>query len=114
MAPASVPLEVGAVTAGWLSRRFSDRAEPSLQRRARKGTLENPARSVRELAAEAEAARPQPATERPSPKTARLPKRLQLVEQLPAADKRTVLKLVEAHAEAWRAAKPRARARAAS
>ena len=59
MAPASVPLEMGAVAAGRLSRRFSDRAVPSLERRARKGALAGPARAVRKLAAEAEAARPQ-------------------------------------------------------
>ena len=53
-----------------------------------------------------------PATEKPSLKTARLRKRLQLVEQLPAADQRTVLKLVEALAEARRSARPRAKARA--
>ena len=55
-----------------------------------------------------------PANEKPSPKTSRLRKRLQLVEQLPAADQRTVLKLVEALAEARRSAGPRRRARAAN
>jgi len=54
------------------------------------------------------------ATEKTPPKTARLRKRLQLVEQLPAADQRTVLKLVEALAEARRQTKPRPKARAAS
>ena len=52
--------------------------------------------------------------ERTPPKTARLRKRLQKVEELPAADQRTVLKLVEALAEARRQTKPRVRARAAS
>lgn len=54
------------------------------------------------------------ATEKTPPRTARLRKRLQLVEQLPAADQRTVLKLVEALAEARRSARPRPKARAAS
>lgn len=48
------------------------------------------------------------------PKTARLRKRLQQVEEVPTADQRTVLKLVEALAEARRSARPRAKARAAS
>ena len=51
-------------------------------------------------------------SEKTPPKTARLRKRLQLVEALPAADQRTVLKLVEALAEARRQTRPRARARA--
>lgn len=55
-----------------------------------------------------------PATEKPSPKTARLLKRLRKIEELPAADQRTVLKLVEALAEARRQTRPRTRARAAS
>jgi transcriptional regulator with XRE-family HTH domain len=55
-----------------------------------------------------------PASEKTPPKTARLRKRLQLVEQLPAADQRTVLKLVEALAETRRSARPRAKARVAS
>lgn len=51
------------------------------------------------------------AAENAQPRPACLRKRLQLVEQLPAADQRTVLKLVEALAEARRSAKPRPRAR---
>ncbi len=54
------------------------------------------------------------ATEKTPPKTARLRKRLQLVEQLRAADQRTILKLVETFAEARRSARPRAKARVAS
>ena len=54
------------------------------------------------------------ATEKTPPKTARLRKRLQLVDQLPAADQRTVLRLAEAPAEARRSSKPRAKACAAS
>lgn len=50
-----------------------------------------------------------PATEKTPPRTARLRKRLQLVEQLPAVDQRTVLKLVEALAEARRQTRTRAR-----
>jgi hypothetical protein len=52
--------------------------------------------------------------EKTPPKTARLRKRLQKVEELPAADQRTVLKLVEALAEARRQSRPRSKARAAS
>lgn len=37
-----------------------------------------------------------PPAERPAPKTARLLKRLQKVAELPPADQRTVLKLVDA------------------
>ncbi len=55
-----------------------------------------------------------PATEKPSLKSARLRKRLQLVEELSAADQRTVLKLVDPLAEARRQTRPRTRARAAS
>ena len=53
-------------------------------------------------------------TEKTPPKTARLRKRLQKVEELPAADQRTVLKLVEAlHESRRRTARP-PRSRAAS
>ncbi|MFN8647612.1 MAG: hypothetical protein U0104_12660 [Gemmatimonadales bacterium] len=56
-----------------------------------------------------------PATEKPSPRTARLLKRLQKIEQLPAADQRTVLKLLDALLESRkRTARPRSKARAAS
>jgi transcriptional regulator with XRE-family HTH domain len=56
-----------------------------------------------------------PATEKTPPKTARLRKRLQKLEELPAADQRTVLKLVEAlHESRQRTSRPRSKARAAS
>jgi hypothetical protein len=56
-----------------------------------------------------------PATDKPSPKTARLLKRLQKIEELPAADQRTVLKLLDAlHESRQRTARPRAKTRAAS
>lgn len=54
-----------------------------------------------------------PVTEKTAPKTARLRKRLQKVEALPPADQRTVLKLVDALAEARQRTRP-TRARAAS
>lgn len=54
-----------------------------------------------------------PATDKPSPKTARLLKRLRKIEELPAADHRTVLKLLDAlHESRQRTARP-ARSRAA-
>lgn len=53
-----------------------------------------------------------PLRERRSPKTARLLKRLQKIEDLPAADQRTVLKLVAALVDARRRTTP-ARARKA-
>jgi len=49
-----------------------------------------------------------PTSEKTPPKTARLRKRLQKVEQLPPADQRTVLKLVDALAEARRRTRRRA------
>ena len=55
-----------------------------------------------------------PSSERTPPKTARLRKRLQLAEALPAAGQHTVLNLVEALAEARRSAKPRPKAYAVS
>jgi transcriptional regulator with XRE-family HTH domain len=55
-----------------------------------------------------------PSSERTPPKTARPRKRLQQVEALPAADQRTVLKLVEALAAARRQTRPRTKARVAS
>jgi|GEM_PF-975113 len=56
-----------------------------------------------------------PATEKPSPKTARLLKRLQKITDLPAADQRTVLKLLDAlHESRQRTSGPRAKARAVS
>jgi hypothetical protein len=56
-----------------------------------------------------------PGTEKTPPKTARLHKRLQKVEELPAADQRTVLKLVDAlHECRQRTSRPRSKARAAS
>ncbi len=55
-----------------------------------------------------------PTTDKQPPKTARLLNRLQKVADLPAADQRTVLKLIEALAEARRSARPRKKARAAS
>lgn len=56
-----------------------------------------------------------PATDKPTPKTARPLKRLRKIERLPAADQRTVLKLLDAlHESRQRTARPRARARAAS
>jgi transcriptional regulator with XRE-family HTH domain len=55
------------------------------------------------------------ATDKPSPKTARLLKRLRKIEELPAADQRTVLKLLDAlHESRQRTSRPRAKARAAS
>jgi len=52
--------------------------------------------------------------EKQSPKAARLLKRLQKVADLPPADQRTVLKLVDALAEARRQTRPRTKARAVS
>ena len=54
-----------------------------------------------------------PISEKTPPRTARLRKRLQKVEQLPPADQRTVLKLVDALAEARERSRP-SRSRAAS
>ena len=54
------------------------------------------------------------ATDKPSPKTARLLKRLRKIEELPAADQRTVLKLLDAlHESRLRTARPRPKARVA-
>ena len=56
-----------------------------------------------------------PATDKPSPKTARLLKRLQRITDLPAADQRSVLKLLDAlHESRQRTTRPRSKARAAS
>lgn len=55
-----------------------------------------------------------PTTEKTPPRAGRLRKRLQLVERLSAADQRTVIKPVEALAEARRQTRARPRARAAS
>jgi hypothetical protein len=56
-----------------------------------------------------------PVSEKAAPKTARLLKRLQKVAELPAADQRTVLKLVDAlHESRQRTARPRSKARAVS
>ena len=56
-----------------------------------------------------------PMTAKQPPKTARLLKRLQKVAELPAADQRTVLKLVDAlHDAQRRTARPTRKARAAS
>ena len=56
-----------------------------------------------------------PATDKPTPKTARLLKRLRKIEEPPAADQRTVLKLVDAlHESCQRTSRPRNNARAAS
>ncbi|MDZ4862277.1 MAG: helix-turn-helix domain-containing protein [Gemmatimonadota bacterium] len=56
-----------------------------------------------------------PATNKPSPKTARLLKRLQKIADLPPADQRTVLKLLDAlHESRQRTSRPRAKARAVS
>lgn len=49
-----------------------------------------------------------------APKTARLLKRLQQIEELPPADQRTVLKLVDALVDARRRTAPATRARTAS
>ncbi len=49
-----------------------------------------------------------------APKTARLLKRLQQIEELPPADQRTVLKLVDALVDARRRTAPAKRAREAS
>lgn len=55
-----------------------------------------------------------PVSEKAAPKTARLLKRLQKVAELPAADQRTVLKLVDAlHESRQRTSRPRVKARAA-
>lgn len=54
-----------------------------------------------------------PLSEKTPPRTARLRKRLQKVEQLPPADQRTVLKLVDALAEARQRSRP-TRSRAVS
>ena len=56
-----------------------------------------------------------PATEKRSPKTARLLRRLRKIEELPAADQRTVLKLLDAlHESRQRTAGPGRRSRVAS
>jgi transcriptional regulator with XRE-family HTH domain len=55
-----------------------------------------------------------PATDKPSPKTARLLKRLRKIEDLPAADQRTVLKLLDALHESRRRTTRPSRSRAAS
>jgi transcriptional regulator with XRE-family HTH domain len=56
-----------------------------------------------------------PVTEKPSPKTARMLKRLRKIEDLPVADQRTVLKLLDAlHESRQRASRPRAEGRAAT
>lgn len=52
-----------------------------------------------------------PLTEKTSPKTARLLKRLRRVEELPPADQRAVLKLVDAMLETRRRAAPASRTR---
>jgi transcriptional regulator with XRE-family HTH domain len=52
-----------------------------------------------------------PVRETTSPKTARLLKRLRRIEELPAADQRAVLKLVDAMLETRRRATPAARAK---
>lgn len=52
-----------------------------------------------------------PITEKLSPKTARLLKRLQRIEELPPADQRAVLKLVDAMIDTRRRATPAARTR---
>ena len=115
MAPAPVPLGVGAVIGGRLSRCFSDRAQPSLQRRARKGALESPARAVRKLAAEAEAARPQARLQQAVTEDRTAPQAAPKITDLPAADQRTVLKLLDAlHESRQRTASPRSKARAVS
>lgn len=50
-----------------------------------------------------------PVTEKPTPKTARLLKRLRKIEELPAVDQRTVLKLLDAlHTARGRTARARA------
>ena len=55
------------------------------------------------------------ATDEPSPKTARLLKRLRKIEELPAVDQRTVLKLLGGlHESRQRAAHPRSKTHAAS
>ena len=54
-------------------------------------------------------------TEKTPPKTARLLKRLQKITDLPPADQRTVLKLLDAlHESRQRTSRPRAKARADS
>lgn len=53
-----------------------------------------------------------PVIEKTPPRTARLRKRLQKVEALPAADQRTVLKLVDALHETHRRTRPRPRRQA--
>ncbi len=55
-----------------------------------------------------------PLTDLPSPKTARLLKRLQRIEELPPADQRAVLKLVDAMLETRRRVAPASRKRKAS
>jgi transcriptional regulator with XRE-family HTH domain len=52
-----------------------------------------------------------PITETMRPRTARLLKRLQQIEELPAAEQRTILKMVDALLEHRRAALPLARAK---
>jgi hypothetical protein len=52
-----------------------------------------------------------PVRHTPAPKTARLPKRLQRIEELPPADQRTVLKLVDAMLETRRRSAPPPRAK---
>ena len=53
-----------------------------------------------------------PATDKPSPKTARLLKRLRKIEELPAADQRTVLKLLDSFRKSrLRTGRPRSTAR---
>ena len=52
-----------------------------------------------------------PTAERVSPKTARLLKRLQRIEELPPADQRAVLKLVDAMLDTRRRSAPPARAK---
>ena len=53
-----------------------------------------------------------PLTEKRSPRTARLLKRLQKIEDLPAADQRTILKLLDALHAARQRTRPRTRATA--
>jgi hypothetical protein len=52
-----------------------------------------------------------PATDKLAPKTAQLLKRLQRIEELPAADQRAVLKLVDAMLETRRRSTPPARSK---
>lgn len=56
-----------------------------------------------------------PISEKQTPKAPRLLKRLQKIADLPAADQRTVLKLLDAlHESSQRTSRPRTKARAAS